>query len=191
MSLLFIWLRARDRKPNVTITSNTTITELSEGTHDLIIYIEDTLGNIATSKIIHFTVDITSPNIIDVHQLSFENNTTIEGTRVNATVIDAVSGVKCVALNYTNSNGTWILSQMTNLEGDNWSGIIPAFPHGTKIKYKIIAEDIVGHKTTTEEILGYLYQYEVFPEFSSWTILPLFLISTLSIILIKKKLIKN
>ncbi|UCC58694.1 MAG: right-handed parallel beta-helix repeat-containing protein [Candidatus Bathyarchaeum sp.] len=176
-----------DGQANVTIIGNTTLTGLSEGPHNIIVYIQDTPENVSASHIIHFTIDTTPPRITDVHQLQLEINGTIGGVQVNATVTDAISGVEWVALNYTDGNGTWNLSEMTNLESDTWSGTIPALPHGTNVTYIIIARDKAQNTITTEELSELQHQYEVIPEFSSWIILPLTLIVALFAVDIVKK----
>ncbi len=43
---------------NVTITGNTTLTDLSEGTHNLIVYANDTAGNMGYSNTVYFTVNL-------------------------------------------------------------------------------------------------------------------------------------
>jgi hypothetical protein len=50
-----------DNKPNVTITGNTTLT-LAEGTHAIIIYVQDSLGT--TYSKVYFTVKIPKPDLI-------------------------------------------------------------------------------------------------------------------------------
>jgi len=47
-----------DNQANITITGNTTLFELSSGSHSLIIYAKDTAGNTGTSVIIYFTIEI-------------------------------------------------------------------------------------------------------------------------------------
>jgi len=57
------WMAYRlDNKANITITGNTTLSELSDGTHSLIIYAKDTSGNTGASEIIYFSVD-TQPEL--------------------------------------------------------------------------------------------------------------------------------
>jgi len=178
-----------DEQTNVTTTGNTNITGLSDGTHDILVHANDAAGNMVASDTVCFTVDITPPNITDVIQAPVDINGTLEeGTKVNATVTDALTGVERVALNYTDGNGTWVIAEMTNLEGDVWNGTIPAFPHGTNITYTIIAEDKAGNTVTTEELYGHPNQYEVLPEFPLWIILPLFLIATASTIAARKRI---
>ena len=178
-----------DEQTNVTTTGNTNITGLSDGTHDILVHANDAAGNMVASDTVCFTVDTTPPNITDVIQAPVDINGTLEeGTKVNATVTDALTGVERVALNYTDGNGTWVIAEMTNLEGDVWNGNIPAFPHGTNVTYIIIAEDKAGNTVTTEELYGHPNQYEVLPEFPLWIILPLFLIATASTIAARKRI---
>jgi hypothetical protein len=177
-----------DAQTDVTITENTKITGLSDGIHDILIRANDADGNIVASETVWFTVDTTPPSITDVHQLQFEINGTIEGVQVNATVTDAISEVEWVALNYTNGNGSWILSEMTNLESGTWSCTLPAFPHGTNVTYLIVAEDKAENTVTTEELYGELYQYEVLPEFPLWIIMPLFFVASASILVVRKRI---
>jgi len=46
-----------DGQANVTITGNTTLPELSDGSHSLIVYAKDTDGNTGASEIIYFTIE--------------------------------------------------------------------------------------------------------------------------------------
>ncbi len=178
-----------DEQENVTIIGNTTLTGLSEGPHTIIVYIEDTPGNISASNIVHFTVDTTPPKIIDLSHVPVENNGTSEdGVEVNATVTDAVSGVEWVALNYTFGNGTWFIAEMTNLEGNVWSVTIPALSHGTNFTYIVIARDRAQNTITSEDLFGNPNEYEILPELLSWIILPLFLIATVFAIVIRKRI---
>jgi hypothetical protein len=177
-----------DGEANVTLTGNTTLTGLADGTHQLTVYANCTEGSMNEFATVWFTVDTTPPNITDVIQAPVNSNGTLEdGVRVNATVTDTLSGVQRVALNYSDGNGTWVTNEMTKLEEDVWSGTIPAFPHGTNVTYTVIAEDMVGNTITSEELYGQPNQYQVLPEFLALIILPLFLISTSFAGVIKKK----
>jgi hypothetical protein len=178
-----------DGQANVETPGNTTLTGLSEGTHSIVIQVENTPGNITATETVYFTVDTTPPTITDVSQTPVEVNGTFEeGVGVQATVTDAVSGVERVRLSYTDGNGTWVTNEMAKLEGDVWNGTIPAFPHGTTVTYTVIAEDNAGNIVTTEELYGQPNQYEVLPEFPLWVILPLFLIGTTSALAARKRL---
>jgi uncharacterized protein (UPF0333 family) len=46
-----------DNQANVTVSGNTTLTNLANGSHSLIAYAEDNAGNIGYSKIVYFTVN--------------------------------------------------------------------------------------------------------------------------------------
>ncbi len=52
-----------DGEANKTIIGNTTLTGLSNGPHNIIIFIEDNPGNISSSGVIYFTVATASPTI--------------------------------------------------------------------------------------------------------------------------------
>jgi hypothetical protein len=140
-----------------------------------------TCGETGASCRVDFAVDTTPPNITNIHQLPANDSVYPEDeVKVNATVIDDVSGVKQVILLYdVNSGGTWIgVENMTMLEGDIWNATIPAFPYGTNVTYAISAEDNVGNAITTVE-MGYDIQYQVIPEFSPLIIPPLFMMASL------------
>jgi len=50
-----------DDKPNITITGNTTLTGLSKGSHNIIVYALDTTGNTGASEKRYFTIETQSP----------------------------------------------------------------------------------------------------------------------------------
>jgi hypothetical protein len=72
---------------------------------------------------------------------------------------------------------------MTNSEETVYSAEIEAYPKDTTLFWTIIAENNIGASIQTDDEF-----YIVIPEFSSWIILPLFIIVTLSLIVIRKKL---
>ncbi len=179
-----------DGQINVTITENTTLTDLLDGMHYVVFYANDTAGNMGVSSTVYFSVDTTHPNITDVSQTPPENNVLPEDeVKINAAVNDNLRGVKQVILNYTytNSSGTWIrVVDMTNHEGNIWNATIPAFPYCTNVTYTIMAEDNAGNIITTED-MGYEYQYHVIPEFPSFIILSLFIIAALLTVIIYRR----
>jgi parallel beta-helix repeat protein len=123
--------------------------------------------------------DATAPTVTDVTQIPNGTGVTpADEVRVNATVTDATSGVKKVILNYATNNTPFVSINMTKLVGDIYNATIPAFPLGTNVTYLIMAEDMNNNAITTEQ-LGFTYQYQVIPEFSSFLILALFVIMTL------------
>jgi len=53
----FSWVAYNlDNQANVTVDGNTTLTGLSEGSHSIIVYANDTVGNIGSSKTTYFSV---------------------------------------------------------------------------------------------------------------------------------------
>jgi streptogramin lyase len=177
-------------QPNMTATGNPfPIYGYPDGSYSVIVYANDTVGNMGASTTVHFTLDITPPNVMTVSQNPPEDNVLpTDEVEVNATVTDATSGVKQVILNYTNGEGTWITVIMTNLEENIWNAAIPSFPDSTNVTYVVTAEDNANNKITTEEVFGYEYKYSVIPEFPSLIILPLsMMISFIAIILYRKK----
>jgi len=176
-----------DSQPNVTISGNTTLLGLPEGVHSVVVYANDTAGSMGASSPVYFTVDANPPNITDVSQYpqKFDVQPQDEVT-VNATLVDALSGIKHVILNYTTNNGTWHDINMTHLTGNVWTATIPAFPYGINVTYAIMAEDNAGNRISTSET-GY-DQYLVVPEFpSSVTLLLLGAAALLVGIILRKR----
>jgi len=172
---------------NITITGNSTLFGLPDGLRYVVVYANDTVGNMGASSTVYFTVDTTPPNITSITQIPPSSNVLPEDeVKVNATVTDAISRVKQVILNYTNGNGTWIPVAMQNLQGNVWNATIPEFPYCTTVTYTITAEDNAGNTITTKE-MGYEYQYHVISEFPHALILPLFIITTLVVIMKRRK----
>jgi len=52
-----------DGQANVTTLGNTTLSGLRDGTHNLVVYANDTVGNMGTSSTVYFMVDTVAPNI--------------------------------------------------------------------------------------------------------------------------------
>ena len=57
------WRYSLDSAPNVTFTPNTTLSGLSGGSHTVVVYANDTYGNLGSNQV-SFTVDISAPGII-------------------------------------------------------------------------------------------------------------------------------
>jgi parallel beta-helix repeat protein len=171
-----------DGSANVTTVGNQTLNSVPDGPHSIIVYGNDTAGNMGSSNTVLFTVDTTPPNMTQVLQNPPENNVLpSETVTVNVTVVDNISGVKSMNLNYTYTNGstTFVdLLSMTNIQGNIWTAKIPAFPYSTNVTYTIVAEDNVGNTITTQE-MGLNYQYKIIPEYSAFLILPLLITCSL------------
>jgi len=81
-----------DAQANVTIIGNTTIAELPEGSHSIVIYANDSSGNSWFSNTLYFTIDTVPPNI---SILSPENKTyTTTDILLSLKVNEATSRIK-------------------------------------------------------------------------------------------------
>jgi hypothetical protein len=181
-----------DGQPFLDAENVTVLSGLADGAHNLTVTANFTDSDISESDTVWFTVDTTPPSITDVTLLPVNVNGSLEdGAKVNATVTDAISGVKQVILSYTTDNETWTTTEMTNLEGDLWNGTIPGFPHSTNVTYTITAEDQVGNTISNEDLFEQQNQYQVLPAFTSWLILPLLLTSTIIATIYRKNSTKH
>jgi hypothetical protein len=176
-----------DGQENSTITGNTTLTNLLDGAHDLVVYCNSTNGNMGESNTVHFSVDTTPPNITNVSQVPQRTSVTpVDEVKINATVTDATSGIKQVILNYTTNNTTYLTINMTNFGGNIYNATIPTLPLGTNVTYVIEAEDNASNTITTQQ-LGFVYQYQVIPEFPSLIVLELLMITTLLAVIVYRR----
>lgn len=183
-----------DGSANVTTIGNQTLDSIPDGFHSIIIYANDTTGNMGSSKTVLFTVDTTPPNITQIVQNPEESEVLPNETvTISVIVIDNTSGLKSVNLNYTCTNGSATVAtvlSMTNVQGNMWNATIPHFPYGTNVTYTITAEDNAGNTNSTQGI-GQNHQYEVMPEYSALFILPLLMISSLLMMMFTKRRKRN
>jgi parallel beta-helix repeat protein len=171
---------------NITIAGNTTLTGLAEGSHEIVVYGTDLAGNVGTSNRVFFTVDATPPDITIVYQMPVANVTSEDDVMISAMIVDNYLVNMSVTLNYTTGNGTWIVVDMDFEGKDMWNATIPMYPFGTQITYIVIADDGLGNRITTED-LGYVYEYQVVPEFPTFLVLPIFMIATLLVMIVYKR----
>jgi hypothetical protein len=75
---------------NITITENTTLTDLPDNQHHLTLYANDTLGNMEEADVF-FTIDTTPPTISILSPLSYEYNNSMVG--LDFTLNEAVSTI--------------------------------------------------------------------------------------------------
>lgn len=72
-----------DEQDNVTVSGDAVLAGLSEGQHRLLVYVNDTFGNTASSSLVQFSVDTLPPTVL---VLSPENKT-YDGTDIRSIVI--------------------------------------------------------------------------------------------------------
>jgi hypothetical protein len=111
-----------DSQPNSTITGNTVIS-VGDGTHGIVIYANDTFGNMGHSRIVHFTVrtgisDIAVTNIVGSKAVVGQNysifiNVTVENQgeyteTFNVTVYANTTSIATQTITLTSANSTTI-----------------------------------------------------------------------------------
>ena len=176
-----------DDQANVTISGNTTLSSLSDGFHHVLVYANDTAGNMGASGTVYFTMDTAGPEISEVIQFPPEDSVKpTDEVIVNATVVDATSGVKKVVMNYTTGNMTWLQTDMIDLGDGIYSSTIPRFPYGTNVTYIIVAEDNAGNTITSVET-GYQRLYQVLTEFPVTVIILSFVTMTLLSVAVSRR----
>lgn len=84
-----------DEQPNRTISGNSTLKGLTDGTHNIIVYAMDTIGNIVSSDSFYFTIDTTFPRISVQSPENKTYDTAYNATDVplNFTVSESVSQI--------------------------------------------------------------------------------------------------
>jgi len=53
-----------DDRANVTVTGDTELSDVSEGAHSMIVYVNDTFGNMVSSSDVYFSVDTVPPRVV-------------------------------------------------------------------------------------------------------------------------------
>jgi hypothetical protein len=124
-----------DGNPNVTITGNTTLGVLSEGPHFIVLFANDTAGNMGKSDTVWFTIDVSIPSIDSPADLTYEKGTT--GNTITWQPIDANPSDFILYRNGTSIlSGSWPGANLTfSIDGLN-----PDFYNFTLVVY-----DEVGH----------------------------------------------
>jgi hypothetical protein len=113
-----------------------------------------------------------------------------DSVSVGVLVKDDYSGVKQVVLSYTTDNETWLIVNMTHSGEDGYNATIPPFPYCTNVTYNIIVEDNYNNTISTAE-MGIENHYHVIPEFTLQIMLPLFIITTLLAMALRKRKFVN
>ena len=85
-----------DGQLNVTVTENTILSGLSDGPHSLIVYANDTAGNMGSSDIVYFTID-TIPPIAEAGM----DQTVSEATRVTLDGSNSTDNIEITSYTWT------------------------------------------------------------------------------------------
>jgi len=177
-----------DGQANMTITGNMTLTGLPDGQHSIIVYANDTVGNMGSSDAVYFTVDTTPPTIETPSRVPTGDVMPDQNVTISVNVTDATSEVDGdrVTLSYHNGTSWNNVTMNYNSTTTLYEGTIPGQPADTNIQYKIIAYDNAGNVAVEEYELGY-YAYIVIPEFPLAMLLPLLMFATLVVVMLAKK----
>jgi parallel beta-helix repeat protein len=103
-----------DSQANMTTTGNSTLTGLALGPHNVIVYANDTYGNMGSSDIVYFSVDTT------IHDIAVSNVTSSktvvgEGYTLNVTVTVENHGGNTETFNVTLYANSTIIGSQENL----------------------------------------------------------------------------
>jgi hypothetical protein len=139
-----------------------------------------------------FAEDNTPPTIdTPVQNPPSDNVQPNQNVTVSVNVTDTESGVKNVTLLYTNDTTVWHSIPMSlNETSGLWEGLIPGEPLDTYVQYKIVAYDN-SEISETNDNSGDYFVYTVIPEFTPIMLLTLMVLSTISLIVVRKKLKKT
>jgi hypothetical protein len=124
-------------------------------------------------------LDKTAPSIMHVSRVPENNVEPDQEVKVSVNVTDLLSGVQNVVLSYTLNYGkSWNNLIMTyNSTNGLYETVIKVQQANVQVKYKILASDNAGN-CRVEDNSGQYYTYTVIPEFSSTTILTIFMLTT-------------
>jgi hypothetical protein len=154
------------------------------------VYANDTAGRWLTSETYSYKVtDLTPPEITVVGWSPQQplSNETVE-VLANVSEPPTASGVDTVLFSYLDSNSQWWNTTMSyDQQSKLWKVIVPQQPHNTTVEFYITAYDKAGNMAINNNS-GQYYVYKILPEFTSAAVLLLALaLTTLSIVLARKK----
>ena len=136
--------------------------------------------------------DVTPPTIEAVTRSPSDAQIS-ENTPVNvtATITDEVggSGVKNATVSYTIDNSTYTAVSMTST-GTIWTCTIPGQLNGTTVHFKVTAYDNAGNMATADGYDIAVYNYYVFPEFTSVILIAMLAVLAAAMIAYRKKIVR-
>jgi parallel beta-helix repeat protein len=150
----------------------------------IIKYLSDIYGRDCYPLIAPYGVDSTHPLIGVPSREPSSDVQPDQSVKVLVNITDIISGVKNATLSYTIDNGSIWIDLFMNLNSSNnlYEVTIPAQQAGKTVRFKIVAYDYAGNNATLDGTQPYCV-YQVVPEFSSFLILPLFMMATLPVVI--------
>jgi hypothetical protein len=139
---------------------------------------------------IHFTPygnDTTPPTVTNITQTPEDEISPYQPVKIYVNATDDLSGIKNVTLDYKiNDTDVWIEITMTLNETMNlYEATIPGQPPNSIVAYKIIVYDYAENKYIADNA-GTFYVFTVIPEFPSTLPMKIFMLATLTAIIIRK-----
>jgi PGF-pre-PGF domain-containing protein len=136
---------------NVWNVSNIPVTVFDEGVQSLIIFANDTAGNLNQSASINFTRDVSAPNVTFVSHVSSANVSGI--VYFNATVFENYTDVNAVIFQFDNTS-TFFNMTAVNAADSGWniSWDSTNFSDGSKWNVTIFANDTVGNVNFSQNV---------------------------------------
>jgi hypothetical protein len=151
---------------------------------------EDNAGNIEEATLVSdIMLDKTDPEIGTPTATPESDIQENQDVTINVEVTDSLSGVDTVTLFYSTDDKTnWTDVSMTlNSTTELWQGTIPGQTIWTNVNYKVSAYDVAGNLATSNA--SDIFSYDVIPEFAPPVILLIFLILSLGVFLLRKKMV--
>jgi len=133
-----------DGQTNVTVSGNTTLAQLAQGSHRITVYANDSRGNVGSSGSSSFSVDVMPPNI----SILFPENKTYDSTDIQS-VFTVDEQVKWMNYSLDGKEGVSITGNVT----------LPALSEGSH-EITFYAEDTVGNLGSSETVY---FSVQLFP----------------------------
>lgn len=167
-----------DNQANVTIMGNTTLNNLSEGLHQIIVYANDTYGNMGASQTVYFTVKFKRLRVTisgEHDYLPWENiKIRISALVADTETMELVSGANVTITIYDPNNSLWIKDVMKETQHSGiyiWESpqtVRQIFIRNGKGVYTVIVNASYNDGPTVSDILT--FHIDPFPEETKQTI---------------------
>lgn len=158
-----------------------------DGLKTVYVQFVDNAGLVSGTYSVNVTLDKTDPIIENMSQIPESMVQPLQAVTILANVTDSGSGVRNVTLSYSIGNtSAWFDSQMSlNTTTGLYECSIQGQQANAQVKYMIIAYDNAGNEFGNQQ--GQYYVYTVVPEQFSLGLSLLLILSTLSMVMLRKK----
>ncbi len=133
-----------DDGANVSLNGNSVLANLSEGSHSVVVYINDSAGN-SNSTRIDFTVDTRAPYLVELH-LPADSNLSSRWVLLNWTALDATTNLGYTIRLEDAEDGTLFESHPANASPYNLTDLAEG-----KYTVRLIALDAAGNSNSSSK----------------------------------------